>query len=233
MIYQYAFNISDIASIRDVRNLLDLISDERRERIRRFRFDKDKLHSLFAEVLLRYALWERYGIRDFVMERNEYGKPYLVNHNEVFFSLSHSGDWVLCGLGDQNLGIDVEQIEDIEQSITYDYFAKEDIVYLNTFHETERTDAFYTIWTLKESYTKNVGEGMSIPLDSFTFMFDYNRINIYIHGKRDDRFWFQTRNLDARHKMSLCVTGEGDTETNDDLSILTLQDILPWENAIG
>ena len=180
MIYQYAYNISEITNICDVCDLYDLISDERKEKIIKYHFDKDKLHSMFAEVILRYALWERYGLKDLVIQKNEYGKPFLVNYNDIHFNLSHSGDWVLCGVGNENLGIDVEQIDDIELSVAEEFFTKEESDYLFTLNENDRLIAFYKIWTLKESYIKNVGEGLSIPLNSFMFKNEDNNIKIYI-----------------------------------------------------
>ena len=35
--------------------------------------------------------------------------------------------------------------------------------------QSERTKMFYTYWTLKESYVKYLGKGLSVPLDSFSF----------------------------------------------------------------
>lgn len=229
MIYQYAYNISEITNIRDVCDLYDLISDERKEKIIKYHFDKDKLHSMFAEVILRYALWERYGLKDLVIQKNEYGKPYLVNNKDIYFNLSHSGDWVLCGVGNENLGIDVEQIDDIELSVAEEFFTKEESDYLFTLNENDRLIAFYKIWTLKESYIKNVGEGLSIPLNSFMFKNEDNNIKIYIQGKKDDNYSFLIRSLDEQHSMSLCVTGEIDNMINNNFTILTLEEIMRWK----
>ncbi|MBO4927712.1 MAG: hypothetical protein J5379_05620 [Clostridiales bacterium] len=133
----------ETSGIGEVRDLLEKISSERRTQISRFRFEADKMRSLFAEVLLRYALKKRYGIEDLSLGTNEYGKPFLKDHEEIFFNLSHSGDWVVCGIGDRNLGIDVERIEDIEMSIARDFFAKEEWEYIKTIPETERLGVFY------------------------------------------------------------------------------------------
>lgn len=232
MIYQYLYNIREITNIRDVCDLFELISNERKETIKKYHFDKDKLYSMFAEIMLRYALWEQYGIQDFVMEKNEYGKPYLLNNKDIYFNLSHSGDWVLCGVGDTNLGIDVQQIDDIEPTVIEDFFTKEEREYLFKLNDTERIKTFCSLWTLKESYIKNVGKGLSIPLNSFMFRHEDNSIKIYIQGKRDDSYSFQTRNLDECHRMSLCVTGELDTIRSNHFRILTLQDILRWKILI-
>lgn len=225
MIDQFAFHISEVSGIGEVRDLLEKISSERRTQISRFRFETDKMRSLFAEVLLRYALKKRYGIEDLVLKTNEYGKPFLKDHEEIFFNLSHSGDWVVCGIGDRNLGIDVERIEDIEMSIARDFFAKEEWEYIRTIPETERLGVFYRVWTLKECYTKNVGKGMSIPLDSFYFAFSEARIDIHVQGVRSTDYTFQTRDLDDRHKLALCVSSEEGKNIDSAFTVVSLEEI--------
>ena len=225
MIDQYAFRISEVSGLGEVRNLLEKISPERRTQISRFRFEADKLRSLFAEVLLRYALKKRYEIEDFTLQTNAYGKPFLENHEDIFFNLSHSGDWVVCGIGDRNLGIDVERIEDIEMSIAKDFFAREEWEYIKTIPEAERLGVFYRVWTLKECYTKNVGKGMSIPLDSFYFTFPEEKIDIYVQGVRSTDYIFQTRDLDEKHKMALCVSAEEEENADSAFAVVSLKEI--------
>lgn len=228
MVYQYAINISEVASFQEVANLATCISHERREKLRKFRFDKDKLHCMFAEMLLKYALHERYAINDFHLERNAYGKPSLVERDDIFFNLSHSGDWVVCGVGDQNLGIDVERMEEIERNIADEFFSKKEVEFLKTISEKDWLDVFYSIWTLKESYTKNVGEGLSIPLDSFSIIPNQNHIVLYIREDKSEKFFFQTYSLDAQHKLALCVSG-GKNNSGNDLKILSLKDFIQEE----
>ena len=226
MIYLYAFNTSKLTSSNEVRELFPLLSDERKERIHRFRFEKDKLHCLLAEVLLRYALKECYQLSNLEFGKNAYGKPFLVNHNGIHFNLSHSGDWVICGVGDQDLGIDVEHIEEIEMSIAEDFFARKEIEYLNTIPVEIRLGAFYSVWTMKESYTKYMGEGMSIPFDSFAIIPEKERITLYIENSPNLKFHFQACDLDNRHKMALCFQEEGKGYRVDDMRFLKLDDIM-------
>ena len=232
MVFQYAVNISKVSEIREVPELLDLISSERRGRIARFRLEKDKIRCLFAEVLLRYALWERYEIVDPLIGRDQYGKPYLPDHPEIFFNMSHSGDWVVCGLGDRNLGIDVERMEKIDLSIADDQFSKEEVSYLSSLRKEEKLSFFYTIWTLKESYTKTDGRGLGIPLNSFSFEVKDGKTGLFRNGKREERFQFQTRDLDGMHKMSICVEAGEKRSSIEDLSILPVEELRHWKCGV-
>ncbi len=229
MVYQYAVNISDIREIREVPDLLELVSSERKGKIARFRFDKDKIRCLFAEVLLRYALQSRFNISDPVIGRDQYGKPYLADHPELFFNLSHSGDWVVCGLGDRKLGIDVERMEQIDLSIADDQFSREEAAYLSSLPKEEKLSSFYTIWTLKESFTKLDGRGLGIPLNSFFFELKDEKIGLFQNGKREERFQFQTRDLDELHKMSICVDAGEKTSSIEDLSVLSVGELYQWK----
>ena len=209
MIRLYTYNISDIRSIDEVRDLLDRISPERRDMIKKFRFENDKLRSLFAEVLLRYALREQYGLRSVTILKDQYGKPYLQDHPDIHFNLSHSGDWVVCAVGDSRIGVDVERVEEIdEMPIADDYFAEVERTYLNSISEMNRLDSFYKIWTLKECYTKYDGRGMGVPLDSFAFVLKGERVDFYLEGVRNDTLRFMALDLDEKHKLALCVAAD-------------------------
>lgn len=235
MVYQYAFNISKITSMKDICDLLDIVSDERKERIRKFYFDKDKVHSILAEIILRYALWEKYGLKDkdIIIQKTKYGKLYLANCEDIHFNLSHSGDWVLCGVGDKTIGIDVEQMNNKDFFIDEKVFTKEECDYLYAQNGDDRLRAFYKIWTLKESYIKNVGMGLSIPLKSFMFEFKGENIKILIQGKKNENYLFNVQKLDKRHCMALCVKGKSEHMINDNITILTLEELLRWKDNRG
>lgn len=216
--------------MKDVCDLFEMVSNERKDRIRKFYFEKDKVHSIFAEVILRYALWEKYGLKDdIIIQKANYGKPYLANYKNIHFNLSHSGDWVLCGVGDNPIGIDVEQIDDKNLFIAEKVYTKEERDYLFAQNENDRIRLFYSIWTLKESYIKNVGRGLSIPLKSFMLKFEGENIKILIQGEENENYSFNMQELDKRHYMALCVKGKIDYVINDNFTILSLEELLRWK----
>ena len=58
----------------------------------------------------------------------EGGKPYLVSEPGVHFSLSHSGDWAVCAIGDHPLGVDIEKCEPGRPDIASRFFHRDEAV---------------------------------------------------------------------------------------------------------
>lgn len=232
MIFQYAINTKKIVSLTQVSDLLNIISEERREKINRLYFLKDKLHSLFVEIILRYALWEQYSINSPYIEfkQSEYGKPSFVHYRDIHFNLSHSGDWVICGIGDTPLGIDVEQIKEMKSLFANRIYTEEESAFIDTSPLEDRPKAFYKIWTLKESYVKNVGMGLGIPFNSLSFRFYDDDIQFYLEGKRNCSFSFKTGQLDDQHITALCVNSKWNNMINNHIKILTLEQLWQWRN---
>ncbi|MCQ2456481.1 MAG: 4'-phosphopantetheinyl transferase superfamily protein [Clostridia bacterium] len=97
---------------------------------------------------------------------DENGKPSIPGSG-LHFNLSHSDEKVLCAVSDRPVGCDVEKIEEIDIKIAKRFFTEEEykIIAVSDDSQTE----FYRIWTMKESFSKAIGLGLKLPLDSFTF----------------------------------------------------------------
>ncbi|MBE5929222.1 MAG: 4'-phosphopantetheinyl transferase superfamily protein [Lachnospiraceae bacterium] len=231
MVYQYICNIEKINNVNDISRLTDIISFERKEFIKKLRFDKDKIRSILAEVILRYALWDNYGLtsEEILIEKTEYEKPYLKKYPNIHFNLSHSGEWVVCCVGDVSLGIDVEKMEDIDLDIMNDIFAKDEINYVMSHSDKGRLRMFYNIWTLKESYTKNTGEGLNASLKDIIFKLENEDISLFSQNNKNSNYSFRLTELDNHHSMSLCVYGNSDTGIKENLTVLSVEELLRWK----
>ncbi|MBD5135679.1 MAG: 4'-phosphopantetheinyl transferase superfamily protein [Lachnospiraceae bacterium] len=151
----------------DLRKYLYLVSAERQERIKKYLFDKDKITSLTAELLIRKEACRTLGISDnkISFSYNEFGKPYLSNYPEYYFSISHSEQCITFTHSNCPIGIDVEKVSEHDFDVAEKFFTNGELNYLQ---ESENKDiAFYDIWTKKEAYTKMLGTGLMTPLSSF------------------------------------------------------------------
>ena len=122
-----------------------------------------------ASLLLEYAVSQQYPwvVHPLAISIADGGKPYLVSEPGIHFSLSHSGDWAVCALSDHPVGVDIERCEPGRRDIASRFFHREEVRYLNTVLPSARDDAFYKLWTLKESFVKSTGRGLDLPLRSF------------------------------------------------------------------
>lgn len=93
----------------------------------------------------------------------EKGKPYWVNV-PLHFNLSHSGDYVLCVISENEVGADLEEIRADRTSmggIVHRFFSEEEKKCFETISEPmERVQYFYKLWTRKEAFGKLSGEGI-------------------------------------------------------------------------
>ena len=178
-------------------------SEGRRRRADKFMFPDDRKRCLCAELLMRYSLFTGRGIR-FTGEPllGKYGKPYIQSAEDFFFSASHSGKWVVTAYGSSQVGADVEVIKSGSSSIAEGCFTQSEQDYV--FADDEGADErFIRLWTLKESYIKYLGTGLSTPLDSFTVYAD----RAPICTDADDSLTFTNIRFDHEHYLSVCGAG--------------------------
>ena len=139
--------------------------EQRKAKIDRLRFNSDKRLSLGADILFRHALGEW---ADKPVKTNEYGKPYIEGC-PIFFNLSHSGSIAMIAVSDTEIGCDVQITSKPPLEVAQRYFCESERILIE--QSNDRAKMFFRLWTLKESYIKMLGKGLSAPLDSFEVQF--------------------------------------------------------------
>jgi 4'-phosphopantetheinyl transferase len=147
------------------------LSPDEVERADRFRFDRHRSGFVLGRAVLRALLasYLRIAPREASFTYGPKGKPALAGAG-LFFNVSNSGDLAACAFTlDCEIGVDIEQsrrLVEIE-GIARRFFALEEVTELMGLAEGRRRAAFFNCWTRKEAYIKAVGDGLSVPLDSF------------------------------------------------------------------
>lgn len=104
----------------------------------------------------------------FTFQYGPYQKPYLKSIPECYYSLSHSGSYVLCAIGNCEVGADIQEYKDEKAYLLAKrYFTEEETTNMNQGSEEEKRQNFYRLWTAKEAYVKLTGRGLGQGLDSF------------------------------------------------------------------
>lgn len=90
------------------------------------------------------------------------GKPYIEDLPEFFFSLSHSGDYVLCAWDLSEIGADLQCMgREIKDSLAKRTMTTEEYKAYSALPMQEQKKEFFKLWTIKESYCKLTGKGLS------------------------------------------------------------------------
>lgn len=209
--------------------LLKFVTEDRKTQLHKFVRYEDKIRGLFAELLLRKLLEINYSLRwsELSFTKNKYGKPSLNEYQNVHFNIAHSGDWVVCGVDNLPLGVDVEYMKTAHPDIAERFFTKEECEQIFSLPEKDQTTQFYRFWTLKESYIKCVGMGLSLPLDSFLFSIN-KEISLSIKGRIVSEYKHHLFYPDQNHIISISSQNKYE---NPNLIIGTQAKIMKYFNA--
>jgi 4'-phosphopantetheinyl transferase len=152
------------------------LSEEEKLRAKRFVKTSDHDRFVFAHGMLRSILGFYIGCppHQITFGNSPYGKPALTGPagaDDIRFNLAHSRDVALVALCQLNdIGVDIEYLRampDLHQIIIRN-FSVEERHYLDTIPADQLQRAFFAQWTLKESFIKGVGLGLSYPLEDFS-----------------------------------------------------------------
>lgn len=161
--------------------LVERLYPERKSRVLAFRRKEPAYISIVAGLMLQTLIEQKLGIAPcaLVLEKNENGKPMVQGHPDFYFNLSHAGDYVVLAYGDVPLGVDIERIRPQNLHVAKRCYTDAEYAYVvegqsknvdcqKTVAEMqENMSRFFYLWTMKESYLKLTGEGISVPLNSF------------------------------------------------------------------
>lgn len=209
MIEWYALRMQEKLSQRQYETYLSFCAASKQQRIRKYRFWEDAQRSLLGEMLLRMVLADKtkQTMKTIMIREDEYGKPQLAGALPYYFNLSHSGEWIVCSVGSNQNGIDVQQEKKVDLQLAKYCFQKQERKILADLPETEQIKYFFRLWTLKESYVKCIGKGMRIALTSFGFDFSEDKILLRAENQEQEVHFLQTY-LAEEYSLAICSIGE-------------------------
>lgn len=129
----------------------------------------------------------------------EQGKPSLADHPDINYNLSHSDGITVCLVSAHECGIDAERIRQYRPKVVKRAFSDAEKTLIENAPDEERDSLFFRLWTLKESYVKAIGIGISYPLKTVEFAFNGDEIITNITG-----YSFKQYLIDGRFAVSVC-----------------------------
>lgn len=175
----YAIDIRALPDPEENPILLCQISSRRRREVMKYLRADDRKRCVGAGILLSKIL-PSYGENPEKITYGPEGKPLAKN---IHFNLSHSGNLVICAVGERAVGCDIEKTEKEPEGVAEHFFHQNEARYLQKFQEPERSKMFFRLWTWKESYVKMTGEGLKLPLQAFEILPEGEKIRVRRRGE--------------------------------------------------
>lgn len=215
---------------------LELLTDEERARMARFHFERDRLRYQVTRALVRTTL-SRYmpiAAAHWRFTTNEYGRPAICERHgndacALRFNVSHTRSLIALAVSrGAAVGVDVENVASraARIAVANRFFSRDEAAELGTLEPHRQQLRFFEYWTLKESYIKARGMGLSIPLHKFTFSYPSDTtVVLDTDADLDDaphRWTFWQLQPDPDYLLALCLE-----QRSAVVSRLVLQPTLP------
>ncbi len=158
-----------------------LIPSSFKKRIDRYKDEYDKLRSSIGYYLLIKYLKEDFNIEinDEDILTNKFDKPYIKN-NPIYFSISHSLNFVGVLLSDNECGLDIQH----DDNLTHEKLAKRILLDKEYEMYEKNRDILFKKWVQIEAYYKKMGTGikynnLDISIDYMVYEIFDNQNNKY------------------------------------------------------
>ncbi|KAI9280099.1 4'-phosphopantetheinyl transferase superfamily [Sporodiniella umbellata] len=196
------------------------LTPEEAASVSRFKFLKDQ-HLALASILLRRhyfsnllnVAWE-----ELKFDKHPGGKPFLRNHKDIDFNISHEGNWVIFGCSKGlKVGVDVVDIvkpttgSDENFILPFEPQLTGEELRLVMDSKDNKLSAFFEIWGCKESYIKAIGVGLYMELKKLNFKNENQQVSLYFEEKRLRSWRFYITYLDLSTVAVVCYGGDRGT----------------------
>jgi 4'-phosphopantetheinyl transferase len=166
----------DFSTEEVVQKYAPLLTEDERTRWQRFRYPRHRREYLATRALVRSVLshYCPFAPEEWRFQPNAHGKPAAVPDCGLRFNLSNSLGLVVCLIGTgTDVGVDVEPCERAQRiaELAPEVFSPLELAQLEALPNGERLNRALSLWTLKESYIKARGMGLSLELSKFSFVF--------------------------------------------------------------
>ncbi len=133
-----------------------------------------------------------------------HGKPCFPDFPHVHFNISHCPGMIACIIDDAPAGVDVEAIRAFSPRLVPRVLtpSEQKLLAVRAANAEEEKAFFFRLWTLKESWVKQTGSGLSVPLNSISFNIFKEKEKVRILSSEPDLHFFQWM-IDG-HILSAC-----------------------------
>lgn len=184
-IHLYFVNPADVSNATLIEQYQGLLNEDEQNRMAKFYRADHRHRFLLTRALIRSTLSHYHDAEpaEWSFNQNPYGKPEIASpamQPAIRFNISHCDGMIIGGLTrTHDIGVDAEDcrrataagLDRLSQ-----YFSNIEINDLKDISKSKYEERFFDYWTLKEAYIKARGKGLAIPLSSFSFLFEGDRL---------------------------------------------------------
>jgi 4'-phosphopantetheinyl transferase len=216
------------------KQMIDFLPEKARERFARLSRGADVQRSLLGQLLARFLISERMKVscKEIIFTTGPNGKPELLGNTDLHFNISHSGEWVVCALAPFPIGIDVERLRTVNPGLAERFFTPVEFASLQALQPDERTVKFIELWTLKESFLKAIGRGLTRNLNSFSVN-PVGEIFVISGDDSSGEYYLKLFPVDTGYRMAVCAPTDDFCETVTKLEVDQLLNGLAKKNKIS
>ncbi len=188
---------------------LSCLPPEKQEKVRKKIRIPDRITTLATHYMLRFVLEHFLHIPGEKQKYStgKYGKPFLLNYPDVYFSLSHSSGWGVVAVSDSEVGVDIEEYRNFKLNDFKNILNENEMRYILDTNSSYGTsaDRFFQIWTMKEAYLKAMGTGFLNAQNNNSLVQMVN--NDYIIKNQINNFSVNNILKNASLFLSVCSSG--------------------------
>ncbi len=159
----------------------DLLSPAGREKKNRYMLVNDRILYTVSRLMLRKIFGDGY---ESDLKYTKHSKP-VFRTGDIGFNVSHSHKCVVVGVAPGDIGVDVEKVRPYRQSVAKRCFTERELMWLAS---QSSDNAFFKLWTGKESVMKCTALGFALPPADFD-IYPSQNIEHHILGERFYLHW--------------------------------------------
>jgi 4'-phosphopantetheinyl transferase len=182
------------------RNLLSNTSSYSKNNILQKRTYKEKCTALIDDFLLRELIYKNYRLiygKDEIVT-NKFGKPLFEKQKDYYFNFSHNDKYGVLVLDKNPIGVDIEEIEDINTKTKSLFVSDQD-----HFSKVDTKLSLCKLWTAKESYCKAIGCGLNISLKEVNVVKIKNNVKVS-YGEKSKKWLVKYFALLEKAEIAVC-----------------------------
>lgn len=156
------------------RQYFSFIECERKDELAKS-MERKQTQTLYSHMVAKREIAKILGcdMEEVIFEYDENSKPKLKGSGNLFFNISHSCEYTAVAISDKPIGVDIEKIRPVRQTVINKVCSRTELGYLKGSTNEQRD--FIKLWTLKESFLKAVGTGIIDNMKNYSFTVEENK----------------------------------------------------------